>query len=93
MMNQKDANNKQQNSLNQVEETIMQVLTSNPTPEQVMALHPSPEFQAQVSELLARSKQGQLSSQEELKLERYLTLEHLVRLAKAYAAKRMGESA
>jgi len=42
-----------------------------------------------VSELWARNKEGELSRQEETELERHLTLEHLVRLAKAHAYKRL----
>jgi predicted transcriptional regulator len=67
------------------EHAILELLTSQPTPEQVLAIRPSPELQARVSELLDRNKRGALSRQEETELERYLTLEHLVRLAKAYA--------
>jgi len=67
----------------------LQVLTSNPTPERVLALRPSPRLQARASELLARSKRGELLRQEEAELERYLMLEHLVRLAKAHAAQRL----
>ena len=59
------------------------------TPEQVLAIRPSSELQARVSELLGRSKDGELSRQEETELERYLTLEHLVRLAKAHAHKQL----
>ncbi len=73
----------------QDEAAIMEVLTSNPTPERVMALRPSPRLQARASALLARSKQGELSRQEEAELERYLVLEHLVRLAKVHAAQRL----
>jgi len=68
---------------------IIELLASQPTPEQVLAIRPSPEFQARVSELLGRNKEGELSRQEETELERYLTLEHLVRLAKAHAYKQM----
>jgi len=67
------------------EHTIIELLTSQPTPEQVLDIRPSPELQARVSELLDRNRIGVLSRQEETELERYLTLEHLVRLAKAYA--------
>lgn len=70
------------------ENEVMEILTSNPTPEQVMALRPSPKLQSQVSALLMRSKQGELSQQEQTELDRYLHLEHLVRLAKAHVAKR-----
>lgn len=73
----------------QDEAAIMEVLTSNPTPERVLALRPSPRLEARASALLARSKQGELVRQEEAELERYLMLEHLVRLAKAHAAQRL----
>jgi len=68
----------------QDESTILEVLTSNPTPGQILALRPSPTLQARVSELLARNKRDELSRQEEAELDRYLMLEHLVRLAKAH---------
>jgi len=64
---------------------IIAVLASRPTPEQVLALRPSEAMQARVSELLQRSKQDGLSRAEESELDRYLYLEHLVRLAKARA--------
>lgn len=41
-------------------------------------------MQARVSDLLARSKQGTPTMQEQGELERYALLEHLVRLAKAH---------
>ena len=64
---------------------IVALLASRPEPDQVLAISPSPELQARVSALLMRNKRGKLASQEEAELERYLTLEHLVRLTKAYA--------
>ncbi|NJL82181.1 MAG: hypothetical protein HC890_02990 [Chloroflexaceae bacterium] len=66
------------------EQEIITLLASQPTPEQILAIRPSPELQARVSELLAHSKAENLSSKEEAKLERYPTLEHLVRLAKSH---------
>ncbi len=81
----------EENGAFQDESTIIKVLVNNPTTEQVMALCPSPEFQARVSELLARSKQGKLARQEETELERYLMLEHLVRLAKGHAVQRQDD--
>jgi hypothetical protein len=73
----------------QEENRIIEILISQPTPEEVLAIHPSPEFQTRTSELLARSKRAELSAQEESELERYLMLEHLVRLAKAHAYKQL----
>jgi uncharacterized protein YuzE len=55
--------------------------------EQILALRPSPRLQERTNDLLSRSKHGQLSHQKETELERYLLLEHLVRLAKVYAYK------
>ncbi len=69
----------------QDERTIIEVLTSRPSPEQILALRPSLELQTRASELLSRGKQATLSSQEAAELERYLLLEHLVRMAKANA--------
>jgi hypothetical protein len=77
----------------QDEAAIIEILTSNPTPDQVLALRPLPEFQARVSALLARSKTGELLPQENAELERYLMLEHLVRLAKVHAAQHLGQGA
>lgn len=66
------------------EKQIIALLASQPTPEQILAIRPSLEFQARVSDLLAQSKTGTLSAKGEAELERYLTIEHLVRMAKAY---------
>ena len=73
----------------QDETQIMELLVSQPTPEQVLALQPSPELQIRVSELLQRSNHGDLTPTEAAELERYLMLEHLVRLAKAQAYKQL----
>lgn len=76
----------QQRSANFLDEQdIILLLASQPTPEQILAIRPSPEFQARVSDLLAQSKAGTLTARGEAELERYLTLEHLVRLAKTHA--------
>jgi hypothetical protein len=64
---------------------ILAALASQPTPEQVLALRPSGAMQARVSELLLRSKVDGLSRTEESELDRYLYLEHLVRLARTHA--------
>ena len=71
------------------EQAIIALLTSQPTPEQILAIRPSAAFQTRVSDLLAHSKAGTLTAQGEAELERYLTLEHLVRLAKTQALARL----
>ena len=42
-----------------------------------------------VSELLERSHQGELSTSEATELERYMLLEHMVRLAKGHAYRQL----
>lgn len=73
----------------QDEQDIVAVLVSQPTPEQILAIRPSPKLQTRVSDLLAQSKTNTLSQQDAAELERYLTLEHLVRLAKAHAYRQL----
>lgn len=67
------------------EQAIIDMLTSQPTPAQILALRPSDQLQGRVSELLQRKKQGTATMHELIELERYLLLEHLVRMAKARA--------
>jgi len=71
------------------EQAIIVLLASQPTPEQILAVRPSPDLQARASTLLQQSKIGTLSAKDAIELERYLTLEHLVRLAKAHALKQL----
>ena len=73
------------------EQSIIAILTSQPTPEQILAIRPSPELQARASELLSRSNAGTLTTQEQSELDRVLLLEHMVRMAKAHAYRRLAE--
>lgn len=68
---------------------IIAVLASQPTPEQILTIQPSPALQVRVQDLLDRNQQGILSPQEQAELEQYALLEHLVRLAKAHAYKQL----
>jgi hypothetical protein len=75
-----------------IEQDIICLLASQPTPDQILAIRPSPEFQAEFGKLLTQSKNGTLSAKEEVRLDRYLTLEHLVRLAKTSALEKLQQS-
>ncbi len=66
------------------EENIDFVATGT-TPDAVAHFRPSQAARQRVAELIAREKVGQLSSEETLELDRYMALEHLMRLAKARA--------
>jgi len=67
------------------ESEIIAILASQPSPETLLAISPSPALQRRMSELLINSKARGLDRNEEIEMERYLLLEHLVRLAKAHA--------
>ena len=71
------------------ERAIIAILTNQPAPEQVLAIRPSSELQSRSSELQERSKHGMLTTQECTELDRYLLLEHMVRIAKANAYRRL----
>ena len=68
---------------------IVELLASQPSPEEILAIRPTPALQARMSQLLDRNKSGTLSATEAVELDRYLLLEHWVRLAKAHAYKRL----
>ena len=68
---------------------IIELLASQPTPEVVLAIRPTPALQERMSELLAQNKSGTLTRSEEVELDRYMLLEHWVRLAKAHAYKNL----
>ena len=75
------------------EEDIMVLLASQPTPQEILAIRPSESLQQRVSELLVKRKSEALSLQEETELERHLTIEHLVRLAKTRAYAQLKKTA
>lgn len=68
---------------------ILELLVSQPSPETILALRPTPDLQARMSELLAATKSGNLSRTEEAERDRYLLLEHWVRLAKVRAIEQL----
>jgi hypothetical protein len=68
---------------------VLETLASLPTPEEVLALRPSPALQERIEELLDKNQSGGLSPAEQREWEQYQYVEHLVRLAKARAALRL----
>ena len=71
---------------------MLELLASLPKPEEILALRPSERTQARLDELLAKSRDHELSDAEEAEWERYEYLEHLVRLAKASALQKVSTS-
>jgi hypothetical protein len=72
-------------TLGQGERQIIDLLASQPSPEEVLAIRPSEVLQTRVSELLERNKANGLSREEEAEFDRYMLLEHWVRMAKINA--------
>ena len=68
---------------------IVEFITSAPKPEDIIAFHPSAASQARVSFLLSKNSESDLTAEEKRELEQYLMIEHLMRLAKTRARKRL----
>lgn len=68
---------------------VTEFLARLPTPEQTLALRPSPALQARISELLQRNRTTGLSEDEEREWQAYEYAEHVVRMAKANAAAKL----
>jgi len=64
---------------------IIDFIAAGTTPEAVVAFRPSDNVQQRVAELVERSKDGSISSEEQSELEDYLQLEHIMIMAKARA--------
>jgi hypothetical protein len=64
---------------------IIDFIAAGTTPEAVVAFRPSESVQRRVAELVERSKDGSISSEEQSELEDYLQLEHIMIMAKARA--------
>ncbi len=66
-------------------EEVIEFIAVGTTPANVIAFHPSAEAKERAAELIRRKKTDGLSSDEDLELQHYLQLEHIMRLAKARA--------
>lgn len=59
------------------------------SPEKLLDYYAPPKMQKRVELLIERKKEGKITAAETEEMERYFTLEHIVRLAKARALKIM----
>lgn len=66
-------------------EEIVDFFAAGTTPESVVAFRPSEQATLRVAELVAKSKDGTISAEEQSELDDYLQLEHILILAKARA--------
>lgn len=68
---------------------VFEFLAKLPAPEEILQLRPTPGMQSRIAELLERKRAGSLTDTEELEWRRYEYLEHLVRVAKATAKRKL----
>jgi hypothetical protein len=64
---------------------IVDFIAGGTTPESVANFHPSEALQRRVAELLSKNEDGSLAPEERAELDRFLELEHILRIAKARA--------
>lgn len=67
---------------------IVDFIAAGTTPEAVAGFEPSVATKSRVAELVQREKEGGLTPDDARELDHFLTLEHLMRLAKAKARHR-----
>jgi hypothetical protein len=67
---------------------LLETLARLPTPDEVLALRPTPAVQNRIEELLDKKRNTSLSRDEMREWEQFEYIEHLVRLAKACALER-----
>ena len=72
---------------------VLELLAALPTPEEILNLRPSARLSARISELVGKSRAGEMTPLDEEEWQRYEYLEHLVRMAKAAAQSKLGPPA
>jgi hypothetical protein len=72
---------------------IAQFLASSPTPEQIVAFHPSEEATERFYDLIAAEREGAITAEEKAELDRDIHLEYMMGLIKAEARKRLAQQA
>jgi hypothetical protein len=60
---------------------VIEFIASSPNPKDILAYRPSSALQGRVEDLVYKKKESSLSIDEEKELERYLLIEHLMRMA------------
>lgn len=68
-------------------DSVVDFISSSPTPQEIMAFRPSADVQQRVEELLYRKKTDQLNAEEIAELDRFMFVEHIMIIAKKKAKK------
>lgn len=72
---------------------LAQFLANHPTPEQLVAFHPSPEVAERAYELIHTERDYSLAEEEAKELESYLVIEYLMELVKLEAHRHLRQQA
>jgi hypothetical protein len=72
--------------------SVLEKLAALPSPEEVLDLRPAPPLQERIEALLEKNRTTGFSPDDQREWDHYQDLEHLVRLAKASAARKLKES-
>jgi hypothetical protein len=72
---------------------IARFLANHPTPEQILAFHPSSEVAERAYELIHTEREGSLTEEELKELESYLVIEYLLELIKLEAQRQLRQQA
>ncbi len=72
---------------------IAQFLANHPTPEQIVAFHPSSAVAERAYELIYTERDGSLTEEEHKELESYLVIEYLMELVKLEAHRHLRQQA
>ncbi len=68
---------------------IARFLAHHPTPEQIVAFHPSAEVAERAYELIRTERRGVLTEEERQELESYVIIEYLMELVKLEAQRQL----
>jgi hypothetical protein len=77
----------------QAETEVIQFLIHQPTPEQIIAFHPSLEVADRFYGLVHAEREGMLTAEDQRELETFMYIEHMMRLMKAAAHKALQQKA
>jgi hypothetical protein len=72
--------------------SMLEKLAALPSPEEVLAFRPAPPLQERIDALLEKNRTTGLSPKDQLEWDEYQYVEHLVRLAKTHAARKLREA-
>lgn len=72
---------------------LARFLAHHPTPEQIVAFHPSSEVAERAYELIQTEREGMLAEEERQELESYLVIEYLMEQIKLEAHRQLRQQA